>query len=114
GGILLVRRRLRRACAGRAVRRRVQALPVEREAMVTAHHPLARIAQRMSEPTLTFATPSEWEAWLEADGSASSGAWLRLAKKSADQPTLTYAQALEVALCHGWIDGQKRSEGEHH
>ena len=68
----------------------------------------------MSEPTLTFATPSEWEAWLEAHGSASPGVWLRLAKKSAEQPTLTYAQALEAALCHGWIDGQKRSEGEHH
>jgi uncharacterized protein YdeI (YjbR/CyaY-like superfamily) len=40
--------------------------------------------------------------------------WLRLAKKSAEQPTMTYAQALEVALCQGWIDGQKRSEGEHH
>ena len=68
----------------------------------------------MSEPGLTFATQSEWEAWLEAHGSASPGVWLRLAKKSAEQPTLTYAQALEVALCHGWIDGQKRSEGDHH
>jgi uncharacterized protein YdeI (YjbR/CyaY-like superfamily) len=68
----------------------------------------------MSEPRLTFATRSEWEAWLEAHGSASPGVWLRLAKKSAGQPTVTYAQALEVALCHGWIDGQKQSEGEHH
>jgi uncharacterized protein YdeI (YjbR/CyaY-like superfamily) len=68
----------------------------------------------MSEPTLTFATPSEWEAWLEAHGSDSPGVWLRLARKSAEQHTLTYAQALEVALCHGWIDGQKQSEGEHH
>jgi uncharacterized protein YdeI (YjbR/CyaY-like superfamily) len=61
------------------------------------------------EPTLTFATQSEWEAWLEANGSVSSGVWLRLAKKSAEQPTLTYAQAVEGALCHGWIDGQKKS-----
>ena len=68
----------------------------------------------MSEPRLTFATQSEWEAWLEAHGRTSTGVWLRLAKKAAEQPTVTYAQALEVALCHGWIDGQKRSEGEHH
>jgi uncharacterized protein YdeI (YjbR/CyaY-like superfamily) len=68
----------------------------------------------VSEPGLTFATQSEWEAWLEANGSASSGVWLRLAKKSAEQPTVTYAQALESALCHGWIDGQKQSEGEYY
>ena len=68
----------------------------------------------MSEPRLTFATQSEWQAWLEAHGSTSPGVWLRLAKKSAEHPTVTYAQALEVALCHGWIDGKKQSEGEHH
>ena len=68
----------------------------------------------MSEPTLTFATPSEWEAWLEANGAYFSRRVVRLAKKSAAQPTVTYAQALEAALCHGWIDGQKQSEGEHH
>ncbi len=66
----------------------------------------------MSEPRLTFATQSEWEAWLEDNGSASPGVWLRLAKKSAKQPTVTYAQALESALCHGWIDGQKQSEDQ--
>jgi uncharacterized protein YdeI (YjbR/CyaY-like superfamily) len=69
---------------------------------------------RMSEPRLTFATQSEWDAWLQAHGSASSGVWLRLAKKSAEQATVTYAEAVEVALCHGWIDGRKQSEGEHH
>jgi len=68
----------------------------------------------MNEPRLAFATQSEWDAWLEANGSASLGVWLRLAKRSAEHPTVTYAQALEVALCHGWIDGQKQSEGEHH
>jgi len=68
----------------------------------------------MSEPRLTFATQSEWEAWLEGNGSTSRGVWLRLAKKSAGQPTVNYAQALEVALCHGWIDGQKQSEDQHY
>jgi uncharacterized protein YdeI (YjbR/CyaY-like superfamily) len=68
----------------------------------------------MSEPRLTFATQAEWEAWLESNGSDALGVWLRLAKKSAEEPTVTYAQALESALCHGWIDGQKQSEGEHY
>jgi uncharacterized protein YdeI (YjbR/CyaY-like superfamily) len=66
------------------------------------------------EPRLTFITPSEWDAWLEANDSMSAGVWLRLAKKSAAQATITYAQALESALCHGWIDGQKKSDDEHH
>lgn len=68
----------------------------------------------MTDSTLTFATQSEWETWLEGHGSISSGVWLRMAKKSAGQPTVTYAQALESALCHGWIDGQKQSEDQHH
>ena len=68
----------------------------------------------MSEPRHTFATQSEWEAWLEGHGGTSPGVWLRLARKSAEQPTVTYAQALETALCHGWIDGQKQSEDQHY
>lgn len=68
----------------------------------------------MSETRLTFSTQSEWEAWLEGNGSTSLGVWLRLAKKSAEPPTVTYAQALESALCHGWIDGQKQSEDHHY
>jgi len=68
----------------------------------------------MSEPRHTFATQSEWEAWLEGHGGTSPGVWLRLARKSSEQPTVTYAQALETALCHGWIDGQKQSEDQHY
>jgi uncharacterized protein YdeI (YjbR/CyaY-like superfamily) len=68
----------------------------------------------MTEPKLTFATQEEWEAWLENNGSTASGVWLRLAKKSAAEPTISYAQALESALCYGWIDGQKKAENEHY
>jgi uncharacterized protein YdeI (YjbR/CyaY-like superfamily) len=66
----------------------------------------------MTESHLTFATQSEWENWLAKNEGTSTGTWLRLAKKSANQPTLTYAQALESALCYGWIDGQKQAESE--
>jgi uncharacterized protein YdeI (YjbR/CyaY-like superfamily) len=68
----------------------------------------------MTDPKLVFSSQGDWEAWLECNGNSSSGAWLRLAKKSADQPTVSYAEALESALCHGWIDGQKQAESEHH
>lgn len=68
----------------------------------------------MSDPTLTFRTQAEWDAWLELNGSAATGVWLRLAKKTAPQATLSYADALESALCHGWVDGQKQAESEHH
>jgi uncharacterized protein YdeI (YjbR/CyaY-like superfamily) len=68
----------------------------------------------MNDPTLTVPTQEKWEAWLERNGSASSGVWLRLAKKGAENPTVSYAEALESALCFGWIDGQKRTESEHY
>lgn len=68
----------------------------------------------MSDPTLTFANQAEWESWLELNASVASGAWLRLAKRTASQQTVSYAEALETALCHGWIDGQKQAEDEHY
>jgi uncharacterized protein YdeI (YjbR/CyaY-like superfamily) len=68
----------------------------------------------MNDPILTFTSQTEWESWLKLNGSMTTAAWLRLAKKSADQPTLSYAEALESALCHGWIDGQKKAESEHY
>lgn len=68
----------------------------------------------MNDPILTFANQAEWESWLELNGSTTSGAWLRLAKRTAGQRTVSYAEALESALCHGWIDGQKQAENEHY
>jgi uncharacterized protein YdeI (YjbR/CyaY-like superfamily) len=61
-------------------------------------------------PTLTVADAGAWQAWLGAHHADSSGVWLVLAKKGTVDPTsLTYDQALDEALCHGWIDGQRRS-----
>lgn len=68
----------------------------------------------MTDPTLTFATQEAWDAWLDQHGSTSSGVWLRLAKKSASKATVSYVDALECALCYGWIDGKKQSESAHY
>ena len=65
---------------------------------------------RLDVPTLIVADAAAFRDWLGADGDGSDGVWLVLAKKNTTDPTsLTYAQALEEALCQGWIDGQKRS-----
>lgn len=58
-------------------------------------------------PVLPFAHAEAWEAWLEANATA-KGVWLKIAKKDSGIASVTYAEALDVALCHGWIDGQKR------
>ena len=58
-------------------------------------------------PVLPFADADAWEAWLVANAAA-KGVWLKIAKKDSGYATVTYAEALDVALCHGWIDGQKR------
>jgi uncharacterized protein YdeI (YjbR/CyaY-like superfamily) len=59
---------------------------------------------------LVVADASAWRRWLDANESTSDGVWLALAKKGTTEPTtLTYAQALDEALCSGWIDGQIRS-----
>ena len=57
---------------------------------------------------------AEWAQWLVANHADSRGVWLRIAKKGATRPSLTYAEALEVALCFGWIDGQKQRENVHY
>ena len=59
-----------------------------------------------------FATPASWAAWLEKNHGKSASLWLRLAKKGSGLRSVTYAEALEAALCYGWIDGEKRGESE--
>lgn len=61
-----------------------------------------------------FATERAFETWLRKHHATSDGLWLLIAKAGATQPTVTYAQALDVALCHGWIDGQKKALDEQH
>jgi len=59
-------------------------------------------------PIKLFKTEAAWEKWLAANGDA-SGVWLKIAKKDTGATSVSYSQALDVALCHGWIDGLKRS-----
>jgi uncharacterized protein YdeI (YjbR/CyaY-like superfamily) len=58
-------------------------------------------------PVLPFADAAAFERWLVANATT-AGLWLKIAKKDRGIATVTYAEALDVALCHGWIDGQKR------
>ena len=63
-------------------------------------------------PILLFATPEEWRSWLEQHHASAPGLWLRLAKKQSGLVSISYDQAVEGALCYGWIDGQKRAYDE--
>ncbi|KPL91034.1 YdeI/OmpD-associated family protein [Herpetosiphon geysericola] len=65
-------------------------------------------------PTLSFANQAEWRAWLESEHATSNGVWLKMAKKATGIASINYAQALDEALCYGWIDGQKKSFDEQH
>ena len=58
------------------------------------------------KPILRLASQAEWEAWLDAEHASSEGVWLTFAKKGSGVETVVYAEALEVALCYGWIDSQ--------
>lgn len=59
-------------------------------------------------PILEFRTPAGWETWLEQNHATSDGIWIRFFKKASGEETIVYAQALDGALCYGWIDGQVR------
>nr|WP_298123322.1 YdeI/OmpD-associated family protein [uncultured Pseudoxanthomonas sp.] len=58
-------------------------------------------------PIEYFVDAAAWERWLERHAT-SEGVWLRIAKKDSGIASVSYAEALDVALCHGWIDGQKK------
>ncbi len=58
-------------------------------------------------PVLEFGSQAAWESWLDAHHAAAPGAWLKIAKKGSGAESVSYAEALEVAICYGWIDGQK-------
>src|SRR5688500_13051479 len=59
-------------------------------------------------PIKPFASKTKWADWLTKQHDKSAGVWLKLAKKDSGIPSVTYEEALDVALCYGWIDGQKK------
>lgn len=61
-----------------------------------------------------FASRDEWEGWLEANHAEIDGVWLRFPKKGTGLATVDYVEAIEIALCFGWIDGQRKGLDETH
>src|ERR1700722_4631718 len=58
-------------------------------------------------PVLGFPSATAWQDWLAEQHDTAAGAWLKISKRGAAETTVSYAEALEVAICFGWIDGQK-------
>jgi len=63
-------------------------------------------------PRRLFKSKQDWAGWLEKNHEKSAGVWLRVGKKDSGVRSVSYKEALDVALCYGWIDGQKRPEDE--
>jgi uncharacterized protein YdeI (YjbR/CyaY-like superfamily) len=63
-------------------------------------------------PVMLFKSQKDWTTWLDKYHAKSAGVWLQIAKKTGKVKTVTYAEALEVALCYGWIDGQGKGLDE--
>jgi uncharacterized protein YdeI (YjbR/CyaY-like superfamily) len=60
-------------------------------------------------PIIPFESAAAWERWLSEHHPQLDGLWLKIAKKASGVPSVTYEEALDVALCYGWIDGQRRA-----
>ncbi len=71
-----------------------------------------KVAPATGLPTIAFAAPLAFSDWLAGHHDSSPGLWLRLARKASGTESITYAEAIDVALAWGWIDGQKRRGDE--
>lgn len=63
---------------------------------------------------LHCAGAAQWAAWLRKHHATSTGVWMRIAKKGAERPSISHPEALELALCFGWIDALRKNDGPHH
>ena len=70
-------------------------------------------AVKTDTPTL-FRNARAFETWLKKHHATSDGLWLQIAKKGVEPPSVTYPEAVEIALCWGWIDGQKKGLDDQH
>ena len=64
-------------------------------------------------PIQHFERQKDWANWLTENHTSSPGVWLQIAKKGTDAPSVSYDEAIEIALCFGWIDGQKQAHSDH-
>jgi uncharacterized protein YdeI (YjbR/CyaY-like superfamily) len=60
-------------------------------------------------PTVTFVSAAQWESWLDEHHAESDGVWIAIAKKGSGIASVTHDEALDIALCFGWIDGQRKT-----
>ncbi|MGL4959618.1 MAG: YdeI/OmpD-associated family protein [Inquilinus sp.] len=67
-----------------------------------------QLGEHQGLPLLRFTDAASWETWLAANHGSSRGVWLAIARAGSGTPSVTYEQALDLALCHGWIDGRKQ------
>ena len=79
--------------------------------------PAAKLAKSATPPDAApalFKNARAFEAWLKKHHATHNGLWLMIAKRGAQVPSVTYAEAVEIALCWGWIDGQKKGFDDQH
>ena len=79
-------------------------MPIAKEA---AAKTTAAKRPRAKPPVKQFSASADWEKWLAKRQAGSRGLWVQIARKTSGLRSVTYAEAVSVALCHGWIDGQK-------
>lgn len=60
-------------------------------------------------PILPFESAEAWERWLAEHHTQTDGLWVKIAKKASGVPSVSYDEALDAALCYGWIDGQRKA-----
>ncbi len=82
--------------------------------MPKAVKPAADVETRAGLPVLSFASAAQFERWLVRQPADSSGLWLKLARQGAGLPCVGKQAAIEIALCHGWIDGQLNRYDDRH
>lgn len=70
------------------------------------------MAEKKELPIIHFRSQNEWEQWLEEHKATSDGIWMKFAKKDSGEESVSYKEAVDSALCHGWIDGQAASLDE--
>jgi uncharacterized protein YdeI (YjbR/CyaY-like superfamily) len=73
---------------------------------------LRRMAADDGLPTRFFASPDEWEEWLEENHAVADGVWIEMAKKDTGIKSVRHPEAVERALCFGWIDGRREAHDE--